>query len=172
VKRFACQWRQEDQKRLQLPWSCCLYRALYCRQNGPLFCRCETAIDKRFANIDFTALTQILGQLGENLFKYAISGPFWEPAMAGLIGRIPWRYIFPRCAGAQDPKDAVDNILGFAWGRPRPSALLLGDIIKCFSRAHCSFVRFIPSICNIFKQGFIFYFNLFDSEKAFVFFLR
>jgi hypothetical protein len=29
---------------------------------------------------------------------------------------------------------------------------LLGDGIKYFRRAHCSFVRSIPSICNIFKQ--------------------
>ena len=65
----------------------------------------------------------------KDFVQYALLGPLLEAAVAGLVGRVTLGQIAPGCSGAQDPKNAVEDVAGVSPG-PTPairSTRRLGD---------------------------------------------
>ena len=67
---------------------------------------------------------EIFGQCLEHAPECACAYPALKAAMAGLIGRIAIRQVFPRRAGAKDPEDAVQHVARIA---PRSTASVAPD---------------------------------------------
>ena len=62
---------------------------------------------------------EVYGERLEDLPQCAPVDPGLKAAMTGLIRRVAGGQILPRCAGTEDPEDAVQDIARIA---PRPSA--------------------------------------------------
>jgi hypothetical protein len=91
------------------------------RAQRPFFRRSEGRIDESLAEIDFPAITKILGEALQQPIESSAPLPLLKPAMARLIGRIaPWQ-IRPRRARAQHPQHPVQD--GARIG-PRPAATI------------------------------------------------
>ena len=88
------------------------------RPQRPFFRPGVGGIDKRFGQIDFAAVAQVLGQPLEDPLKPAAALPLLKAAVAGLIGRIASRQIMPRGPGAEHPEHAVQDGARIA---PRPA---------------------------------------------------
>lgn len=91
------------------------------RPQRPLFRRGEGRVDEGFGQIDFAAVSEVLGETLQQAIEAARPLPHLKPAVAGLVGRIPPRQIRPRGARAQDPEDRIEY--GPRIG-PRPSAAI------------------------------------------------
>jgi hypothetical protein len=101
------------------------------------------AVDESFGQIQLSSTTQVLSQRPKELFKRAVSDPVLEATVAGLVRRIATRKVLPRCPGAEDPQDAIQDVSRIAvWPspdalldrlflrekRPKESPLLLGEV--------------------------------------------
>jgi hypothetical protein len=83
-----------------------------------------SAVDEGFGQVQLSAIAQILGQPTQDALEHSVGHPLLVPAVAGLIRRKPPREISPGRAGAQDPKDPIEDgpcVL------PRPTALRPGQ---------------------------------------------
>ena len=80
-------------------------------------------VDESLCQVQLSATTQVLGECSKDLLQRAVAHPTLKPPVTGLVRRIARRKILPRCAGAEDPQDAVKNVPRIAI-RPPPDALL------------------------------------------------
>ena len=151
AKRWPRTRRQEDQKRLPPPWSCCLCPAWFFQLRSHLFRGSECPVNERFSKIDATAFTKVFSKRDKDTFKDSLFSPILEPSMASLVRWISHRHVFPRRAGSQNPKYAIKNLTRRCR---RPSLLpgwLFASGIKDAIRSHCSFVRSMR--ITLYQQG-------------------
>jgi len=80
-------------------------------------------VDESLCQVQLSATTQVLGECPKDLFQRAVAHPALKSTVTSLVRRIARRKIFPRCAGAKDPQDAVQNVPRIAIGPP-PDTLL------------------------------------------------
>jgi hypothetical protein len=81
------------------------------------------AIDERLGEIELAAVAQIGREPVEELLEDAVLHPGLEPPMARRWRWISARKVCPRCAGAEDPEHAVDDV---TWVPPGAASLLRG----------------------------------------------
>lgn len=64
------------------------------------------------------ALFQVLGERFQHPLERAVTYPALEPAMAGLVRRIPLGQVRPLGARPQNPEDAIEYLATAAPGPP------------------------------------------------------
>ena len=90
------------------------------RPQRPLFRRRKGRVDEGFTEIDFAAISQILGESLQQPVEPSGALPELEPAMTGLIGRIASGQIRPRGPSAEHPEYGVHDATRIGPGPAAP----------------------------------------------------
>ena len=91
----------------------------------------DGAIHVELAPVDTALGVEFTLQVPYNRLKGTIFGPASEPVINSLPVAIPFRHIPPRGPGAQDPKDAIDD-LSVVVVRAAPTFNLRQEVLDAF----------------------------------------
>ena len=93
------------------------------------------AVDEGFAQIEFAAGNQVMGERLQDFVKRLGLAPSLEPTMARRRRWVAVRKVGPRCARSQDPQNAIEYVAWIAPGTPAP---VFADLRLGKKRLDCS----------------------------------
>ena len=89
---------------------------------SPFFGAGKGAVDEGLAEVQAPARVEIGGQGFQHATQHAVAHPALEPAMTGLIRRIPIGQVLPGAPVRKDPQDAIQDVARIAPGPTPPIA--------------------------------------------------
>ena len=87
---------------------------------APFFRPDERGVDEALGEVELASISKVLGQSLQDLVEDPGTVPLLESAVAGSVGGIAVRNVFPGSAGAKNPEDPVEHFPGMAPGTTAP----------------------------------------------------